>query len=212
MRPEPRPNYAARMRALRYILGKDNKPLSGEEFARMVGMKSGTLRAIESGLRNLSAADEEQIADQLGAMWDEEKKGWYCVIAPHTPYTPDIQRLYQRGRVNGFSGRIPRGGDFQKILDVMWEHFPPREFFLTLIEIQRRILGAAKRSGVPPEVMEELIGLLPFDVPSLKAWDLQEGKKTSSYQRPAAKETTLLPEGGKSAQNSAAASDVTTPK
>ena len=35
MRPEPRPNYAARMRALRYILGKDNKPLSGEEFAPM---------------------------------------------------------------------------------------------------------------------------------------------------------------------------------
>ena len=212
MHPESRPNYAARMRALRYILGKDNKPLSGEEFAPMAGMKSGTLRAIEAGLRNLSAADEEQIADQLGAMWDEEKKGWYCVIAPHTPYTPDIQRLYQRGRVKGFSGRIPRGDDFQKILDVMWEHLPPGEFFSILIAIQRDILGAAKRSGVPPGVMEDLIRLSPFDVPSLKAWDLQEGKKTSRHQRPAAKETTLSPDGGKSAQNSAAASGVTKPK
>jgi hypothetical protein len=200
------------MRALRYILGKDNKPLSGEKFAPMAGMKSGTLRAIEAGLRNLSAADEEQIADQLGAMWVEEENGWYCVIAPHTPYTPDIQRLYQRGRVKGFSGRIPRGDDFQKILDVISEHLPPRELFSTLIAIQRLILGAAKRSGVPPGAMEELIGLLPFDVASLKAWDLQEAKKTSRRQPARKKGTTLSPEGGKSAQNSAAASDVTTPK
>ena len=212
MHPEPRPNYASALRGLRYILGKDNKPLSGEEFAPMAGMKSGTLRAIEAGLRNLSAADEEQIADQLGAMWVEEENGWYCVIAPHTPYTPDIQRLYQRGRVNGFSGRIPRGDDFQKILDVMWEHFHPREFFSILIEIQRLILGTAKRSGVPPEAMEDLIRLLPFDVPSLKAWDLQEAKKTSRRQPARKKGTTLSPEGGKSAQNSPAASGVTKPK
>jgi hypothetical protein len=208
----PEPNYGARMRALRYILGEDNKPLSGERFAPMAGMKSGTLRAIEAGLRNMSPVDEAQIADRLGAVWDEEKKGWYCVIAPHTPYTPDVLRVYQRGQVKGFSGRIPSGDDFQKILDVIWGQFPPREFFSTLIAIQRDILSAAKRSGVPPEVMEELLRLLPFDVASLKAWDLQQEKKTPRHQRPTAKGTTLSPDGGKSAQNSAAASGVTKPK
>jgi len=202
MHTEPRPNYAARLRALRYILGKDNKPLSGEEFAPMVGMKSGTLRAIEAGLRKLSSEDEGLIAERLGATWDEEKDGWYCVIAPHTPYTPDIQRLYQNARIRGFSGGIYRGAAaFEKSLEVMWEHFPPQEFFSTLLAIHRLILSAAKRNGVPPEAMEALKLQSPFDPAALKAWNLQFPKKTSRAQLARKKGTTLSAEGGKSPQN-----------
>jgi hypothetical protein len=202
MYPETEPSYAARLRALRYILGKDNKPLSGEEFAPMAGMKSGTLRAIEAGLRKLNVQDEERIAERLGAMWDEQKNGWYCVIAPHTPYTADLQRLYQNARVSGMSFDFSRGtAAYAQSLQVMWDYFPKPEFFSTVLAIHRLILSAAKRNGVPPEAMEALKLQSPLDLSALKAYNLQFSKKISRPQPARKKGTTLSAEGGKSPQN-----------
>src|SRR6516225_4248867 len=88
------PNYPARLRALRYVLGKDNKLLPGDQFAIRIGMPPATLRATEAGIRALMPMDEDRIVEQLGAVWNDKKDSWCCVSDPEKPYTAEFYRFY----------------------------------------------------------------------------------------------------------------------
>jgi hypothetical protein len=205
------PNYPARLRALRYALGRDNKLLSGDEFAARASMKPGTLRTIESGLRALNPGDESRIAEKIGAIWRNEKNGWYCVGDPERPYDAIYYELYTGAIAAGADQFEADSGAILNSLDALEKSLPPDLYRRALLGVHRLILDYAREAKISPEEIELIELMQPLKLPMPPRGDSRATKK-AQRQRHAAKGTTFSPVGGKSDQNSAAASLETKPR
>lgn len=213
MDADQKPNYPARLRALRHLLGRNYKSIPGNEFATLSGMKPGTVRAIEAGLRPLNSGDESRIAELLGAIWRDEKNGWYCVSEPEKPYSAEYCQLYTDALAVGADQFEADSGAILYSLDALERALPPEEYRKALLRFHRFIVDYARAARVPYEEIEFIELMQPIKLPMPSRGASRATKKAERRrQQHASKETTFSPVGGKSAQNSAAASGVTKPK
>jgi hypothetical protein len=155
-------NDPARLRALRYILGCDNKPLSGEKFASLAGMRAGTLRAVETGLRTLNGEDETKITDRLGAIWREEKNGWFCVTAPEAPFTNDFHRIYASALDAGCNRLQVDTDEIILSMGILEKHVSPETYRSMVLAVHRHILNFAKASALSPKEIESIEVMRPL--------------------------------------------------
>jgi hypothetical protein len=197
------PNYPARLRKLRYILGKDGKLLPGDQFAARTGMSASTLRATETGLRKLHTFDEDRIVEHLGAVWSDEKDGWYCVGFPEKPYTAEFYRFYASPTDDQLE---EDPGVILDSLEVLKSSLPLPQYRGALLAVYRFIRKIAREASIPPDKLEFIEFAQPIRLKRPKP------SPKTQHQRRAAKETTFSPTGGNNDQNSAAASLETKPK
>jgi hypothetical protein len=183
---DEKPNYPARLRALRYILGRDNKLLPGDQFAALVRMNPSTVRAIESGLRALNSADEGRIAEQLGAIWRDEKNGWYCVSEPERPYDVEYRNFYMVGadQLQADSGAI------MSSLEVLERALSPGRYQGALLAIHRLIRSIAETYAVPMKEIESIQLMQPIKMKDLTPASRKRTRATAvsdMQKRPARK-------------------------
>jgi hypothetical protein len=177
-------------------------------------MKSGTLRAIESGLRALNSADESRIAEQIGAIWREEKNGWYRVSEPEKPYDAIYYELYTGAVAAGADQFEADSGAILYSLDALERSLPPDQYRRALLGVHRIILDYAREARIPTEEIEFIETMQPLKLLGYPPRGKSRLTKKAQRQRQrfTAKGTTFSPVGGKSDQNSAAASLETKPK
>jgi hypothetical protein len=186
---DEKPNYPARLRALRYILGRDNKLLPGEQFAVLAGMKPGTLRAIESGLRALNSGDESRIAELLGAIWRDEKQGWYCVSEPDRPYNAAFFEFYTEAVIHKPDQFETDSGAILYSLDALERSLPRAQYRSALLAVHRLILNIARASSIPPKEIEFIELMQPIKMSRNKPRGDSEATKKTQRQRRLAQET-----------------------
>ena len=153
---DEKPNYPARLRALRYILGRDNKSLPGDRFAVLAGMKPGTLRAIEGGLRALNSADESRIAELLGAIWRDERQGWYCVSEPDKPYNVAFFEFYTDDVAHASGQFEADPGAILHSLEALERSVPRAQYRSALLAVHRLILNIGRASSIPLKEIEAI--------------------------------------------------------
>ncbi len=211
-------SFAVRMRLLRYSLGRgDGKPMLAKEFATKLGMPAPTFRAIESGLRKLTPADEKKITKVFGARWNKIRQGWYSATDPEIPFTRDIYVLYSFADAEGIDEAEYNFDRLKQALGLLLDNLPRTQYESALSILYKSILGMAQTT-LPPDIFEAIEvycvplqkppGLKPRVEPGTKTVQRQHGR----IQRVRTKGTTFSPAGGKRAQKSAAASGVTKPK
>jgi transcriptional regulator with XRE-family HTH domain len=183
---DEKPNHPARLRALRYILGRDNKLLPGEQFADLCGMKPSTLRAIESGLRALNSMDEGRIAEQLGAIWRDEESGWYCVSDPERPYTVEYRNFYMSG-----SDKLQADPSaIVSSLEVLERSLTPGKYQGALLAVHRLIRSIAETYAVPMKEIESIQLMQPIKMKDLTPASRKRTRATAvsdMQKRPARK-------------------------
>jgi transcriptional regulator with XRE-family HTH domain len=152
-------HFAAQLRGLRLLLGRDNKPISGEALAELSGIALGTVRAIENGLRKLNAEDSRKLAHRLCARWSPKRKRWVDARDGKINYS---RALYERYSQVIYSETPPALRDMEIIFGTLPAVFyllrklPDKTYRLALLELHDRLQAIAETSGAPPEVFEAL--------------------------------------------------------
>jgi hypothetical protein len=180
---DEKPNYPARMRALRYVLGRDNKLLPGEQFAVLAGMKASTLRAIESGLRALNSGDESRIAELLGAIWRDEKQGWYCVLEPAKPYNMAFFEFYTGAVAHDPNQFETDPGAILRSLGALERSLARAQYRSALLAVHRLILDIARASSIPAEQIEFIELMHPIKMSRNRPRVGSEATKKTQRQR-----------------------------
>jgi hypothetical protein len=161
-------NFAAQLRGLRLVLGKDNKPISGEALSEITGIALGTVRAIENGLRKLNAEDSQKLAQRLCAKWSPKRKRWVDARDEKVAYS---RALYERYTQAIYSETSPFLRDLELTFATLPAVFyllrklPDETYRLALLELHAHLQAIAKNSGAPPEVFEVLKALAPVVKP-----------------------------------------------
>jgi hypothetical protein len=88
-------NYSGQLRALRFILAENFRPLSTAKLAKLTHIEHVAIRGVESGRRKLSASDYCNIMIFLGARWNPDSRQWVRSTQPAIPYTRADFELYQ---------------------------------------------------------------------------------------------------------------------
>jgi transcriptional regulator with XRE-family HTH domain len=163
-------NFAAQLRGLRLLLGRDNKPISGETFAEMSGIALGTVRTIENGSRKLSDEDRQKIAHHLRAHWSPQKKRWVDVRDGKTPYSRQLYETHAQA-LNAKTTPEMRKGTFifttLPALFYLLMKLPDRSYRLAILKIHDCLQAIAETSDAPPEVFE----VLKLCAPAVKTAD-----------------------------------------
>jgi hypothetical protein len=82
---------------LRTILGNGEKPMHQDEFAHLVSIPVATVRAIESGARQMTWENSlERIGYLIGATFDERDGEWHYLRTKHL-YTFALYRAFTEG-------------------------------------------------------------------------------------------------------------------
>jgi transcriptional regulator with XRE-family HTH domain len=189
MKPKPKPkadsgesvpkeeNFAARLRLLRFLLGRDNKSITGDAFAALLGVPPGTIRAIEAGIRKLSQADEDKIFELLGAQWDETRATWICATDLATTYSRDFYELYADARAKGYAQLQFDEDALVQALNALLENFPSNQYRQVVLRIHTFLLQMATVPGVPKETAEFIKSLRPVRIPYVPEKSKPRGKE-----------------------------------
>jgi hypothetical protein len=157
-------NFAAQLRGLRLLLGKDNKPVSGEVFSTLSGIPIGTLRSIENGLRKLNENDLRKIKNRLCAKWNPRKNRWVDARDGQTPYSRAIYERYSQAIFSEPHAREMDAEILASIIFYLLQKLPTKTYHLGLFEVHDKLVEIAKDYEAPVEVFELLGALAPMIV------------------------------------------------
>jgi hypothetical protein len=151
----------------------------------------------------LNSIDYIRIEELLGAVWREEKNGWFCTSEREKPYNAAFFEFYTGAIAPGADQFEADSGAILDSLDALKKSLSPDLYRRALMGVHRLILDYAREAKVSPEEIEAIELMQPLKL-TKKAQRQRQGL--------AAKGTTFSPVGGKSDQKSAAASLETKPK
>lgn len=154
-------NFAAQLRGLRLLLGKDNKPVSGEVFSNLSGIPIGTLRSIENGLRKLNENDLRKIKNRLCAKWNPRKNRWVDARDGQTLYSRAIYERYSQAIFSEPHQRELDAEMLGTIIFYLLQKLPAKTYHLGLFALHDNLVQIAKDYEAPPEVFELLAALQP---------------------------------------------------
>jgi hypothetical protein len=158
-------NFAAQLRGLRLLLGKDNKPISGEVFAQLTGIAIGTLRSIENGLRKLNEQDLRKIERRLCAKWSRRKGRWVDARDERIAYS---RAVYDRYTQAIFSEPHARELDAEALamgVFYLLQKLPKETYHLALFDLHDQLSAIARTINAPAETLELLEALEPLIAP-----------------------------------------------
>ena len=160
----PKESVPSQLRGLRLLMGKDNKPISGRTFAAEVGIAAGTLRAVEAGSRSLSKEDLDRIKNQLGAVWNPDKKFWGRLTDSSIPWT---KAFYEAFRAAVFQDPDQRALDAEavswQIYDIL-SSIPPTRYLSAVVQLHEVLEEFAGRFPLPKRVRHTIASLAPVVV------------------------------------------------
>jgi len=160
----PKESVPSQLRGLRMLMGKDNKPISGRAFAAEVGIAAGTLRAVEAGARSLSKKDLDRIKNQLGAVWNPDKKFWGRLTDPSISWT---KAFYEAFRAAVFQDPDQRALDAETVswqINDILSSIPPTRYLSAVVQLQDVLEEFAGRFPLPKRVRHTIASLAPVVV------------------------------------------------
>jgi transcriptional regulator with XRE-family HTH domain len=161
-------NHAAQLRQLRLILGKDFKPLDGEEFARLAGMAPGTLRATEAGLRKLNQRDTDRIRHRIGAVWNDKKETWVLRDDDDILFSREVYDKYVALLWNDPSNlEVDAELLYQGVFDLL-SSLPKGTYHHALFELHDLLEKLARDFEAPAAVLDQLTALRPVVTAGIK--------------------------------------------
>jgi hypothetical protein len=160
----PKESVPSQLRGLRLLMGKDNKPISGRAFAAEVGIAAGTLRAVEAGARSLSKKDLDRIKNQLGAVWNPNKKFWGRLTNPSIRWT---KAFYEAFRAAVFQDPNQRELDAETVsyqINEIISSIPAENYLSAVVQLQDVLEEFAGRFPLPKRVRHMIANLAPVVV------------------------------------------------
>jgi hypothetical protein len=137
---------ANQLRALRWALGQNFKPMPADELADLINIPPVAIRAVESRRRKLSEDDRLNIEMLLGAVWNAERKEW-LTIWDDMPYTREKFEMRQ-----AFGARGPDVDDvraeYHRTVDLYLDRLEPPEMYLALTKLYRELRRIADQDKV----------------------------------------------------------------
>ena len=161
MKPEAKENFGAALRGLRLLLGKENKPISGERFSELSGILPGTLHSVETNRRKLAQADVQRIENRLGAKWNSKKGRWVCRWDESIPYSREAYERYGNHIVSDEQNRELAAEAVMRGVFYMLQRLPKLAYIQALFELHDELSALAARLKAPSDVMEVLEYLQP---------------------------------------------------
>jgi len=146
---------SVQMRALRFILGRDYKPLSSEELAGLIYIPPVAIRAIESRRRKFSQMDRIHISTLLGATWDDQQGVWVDVRDGEL-YTKEFFILWQSSLNETKHPQLEAlQQEYLHAVELFWEKLPPSLNYLVVVQLYGALKEIADRHHIPLEALEQ---------------------------------------------------------
>jgi hypothetical protein len=150
---------SVQMRALRFILGRNYKPLSSDELAGLIHIPPIAVRAVESRRRKFSADDRQNIEILAGAIWDEKSNQWVTTW-DHTPYTREKYDFYIGDKLrdqdrNPNPERAALRAQYHRMVDLYLEGLEVAIADLALTKLYRELRRIAEKDDVNLEALEQ---------------------------------------------------------
>jgi hypothetical protein len=134
------------MRALRWALGRNFKPITSEQLADMINIPPVAIRAVENRRRKFNADDRENIEILLGAVWNDESNQW-ITIWDGTPYTREKFEFYLSDEFLKRTRHLERV-EYHKMVDAYLDRLTPARSGLALSKLYRELHRIAERDHV----------------------------------------------------------------
>jgi hypothetical protein len=180
-------DYASQLRALRFLLGKNFRPISTAALASLSGIDVIAIRGVEASRRMLNDEDRDAIDLRLGARWNPQLRRWVDVENPQIFFS--LQRYYayldqrKSARIQERKSKIPIGD----ALDTLLSNLEDEEAVLALCKIHRLLCDIALQKSVPPKALESIQSRSPVLGPKRSPKDKKAiAKALADLEEPAA--------------------------
>jgi hypothetical protein len=125
MKPLDKSDPANQLRALRWALGRNFKPMPADELADLINIPPVAIRAVESRRRKLNENDLTNIELFLGVVWNPELEEWVSVD-DRTPFTRDKYEFYLEHGIRGLDPESMRAA-YHRMVDLYLDRLEPKE-------------------------------------------------------------------------------------
>jgi len=157
---DPKPDDPAiQLRALRFTLGRNFKPITGDQLAALIHIPPVAIRAVENGRRKFNDDDRFNIEWFVGAVWDEKSHQWMTTW-DQTPLTREKydsyigDKLRDRER-NPNREREAMRAEYHRLVDLYLDELDPPIADLGLAKLTRDLRRNAKQDDVDLEALAE---------------------------------------------------------
>jgi hypothetical protein len=158
-------DYASQLRSLRFILGKNFRPISTAALAGITDVAQMAIRGVEAGRRVLNAEDRLAIDIHLGAVWDPESHQWVCVWEEEPgvrlPFTRQRYEFYCQQLIASRTLAVPNIRRLAEALNLLLYNLDEKKGALALLTVHRVILTLAEQNKVNADLIESLQKLDP---------------------------------------------------
>ena len=150
-------DFSSQLRSLRQILGKNFRPISTKALASLSGIAVVSIRAVESGRRQLDALDRFIIELNVGTRWNPENGQWIDVRKS----SAGEQTLFTREKYDSHIGQLRRGPELERLRE---EYHTLVDQYLNRLESAELQFGLSKLYYALAQIQKSAGGSLVIQV------------------------------------------------
>jgi hypothetical protein len=194
-------DYAAQLRALRFLLGKNFRPISTTALAALTGIDVVSIRGVEAGRRKLNEQDQRNIMLRLGAFWNPRSLQWEITWGPETPYSRLHYEIYSNRLINSATLVAENKARVLNDLDILLQGLlqpglEAKEAVFALMKIHHELCQIAKQNNVSEGLINAIQRPLPI-LQSLSARDKAIEARDKELENLGPRHKTRTPAGKK---------------